>query len=249
MMIDDYAKHAIVWDWDGYDNTPVYDYWCNYAGQFGNKVLIPMCALGQVGSYMAQKGFYVTAFDITKEMIYEAQKRYGSVKNLSLEIADISNFQFNDKNFDFAFLATQDLHLLTDINTVKKAFVSIASHLRKGACLALELILPARESYKYPTKTFHPRVPNYKDKNVWKDGKGRYDAMTKKHHIDQVVYIQDNKGIESFNYSIVLQYFEREEILKALNESGFSVIGEYSNREKESWTQQDGEWIVEAIKQ
>jgi len=47
MMIDDYAKHAAVWDWDGYDNTPEYDYWCNYAGQFGNKVLIPMCALGQ----------------------------------------------------------------------------------------------------------------------------------------------------------------------------------------------------------
>lgn len=31
MMIDDYAKHAVVWYWDGYDNTPDYDYWCNYA--------------------------------------------------------------------------------------------------------------------------------------------------------------------------------------------------------------------------
>ena len=248
-MIDDYAKHAVVWDWDGYDNTPEYDYWCKYARLFGKKVLIPMCALGQVGSYMAQDGFNVTAFDITKEMIYEGQKRYGFIENLSLEIADICNFQFAEKNFDFAFLATQDLHLLSNIKAVKQAFVSIASHLRKGGCLVLELTLPAYESYEYPTKTFHPRVPNYKDKNVWKDGKGRYDAITKKHYIDQVVYIQDNKGIESFNYSIVLQYFERADILNILNDSGFAVTGEYSNRKKETWNLQDGEWIVEAIKQ
>ena len=248
-MINDYAKHAVVWDWDGYDYTPEYDYWCNYARQFGSKVLIPMCALGQVASYMAQKGLYVTAFDITKEMIYEGQKRYGFVENLSLEIADICGFHFSETNFDFAFLATQDLHLLTDIETVKKAFVSIASHMRVGGCLALELILPARDSYEHPTKIYHPRVPNYKDKKVWKEGKSRYDAISKKHHIDQVVYIQDHNGIESFHYSIVLQYFEREEILEALNDSGFTVKGEYCNRNKESWTPQSGEWIIEAIKE
>lgn len=248
-MIDDYAKHSAVWDWDGYDNTPEYEYWCNYAEQFGNKVLIPMCALGQIGSYMAKKGFYVTAFDITKEMIYEGQKRYGSVENLLLMIADVCDFKINEKNFDFTFLATQDLHLLPDIITVKKAFASIASHLRKGACFVLELTLPAHESYEYPTKTFHPRVPNYKDKYVWKDGKGSYDAITKKHHIEQVVYIKDNNGTESFNYSIVLQYYERDEILKALKDSGFTVTGEYSNRTKEPWTPQNGEWIIEAIKQ
>ncbi len=32
-----------------------------------------MCALGQTGAYMAQKGFSVTAFDITKEMIDEGK--------------------------------------------------------------------------------------------------------------------------------------------------------------------------------
>jgi hypothetical protein len=164
-------------------------------------------------------------------------------------IADICDFKFNEKNYDFAFLATQDLHLLNNIETVEKAFVSIASHMRKGACLALELTLPARESYESPTRTFHPRVPNYKEKKVWKDGKGRYDAITKRHHIDQVVYIQDDKGTETFDYSIVLQYYEREDILKVLNDSGFAVTGEYCNRKKESWTPQDSEWILEAIKQ
>ena len=65
------------------------------------KVLIPMCALGQTGAYMAQKGFFVTAFDITKEMIDEGKKRFGSVENLSLKIADICNLHLGESDFDF----------------------------------------------------------------------------------------------------------------------------------------------------
>lgn len=210
-MIEDYAKHAAVWDWDGYDNSIEYDYWCNYANKYGKKILIPMCALGQVGAYMAGKGFSVTAFD-------------------------------------FSFIATQDLHLLSDIKMVEKAFKSISEHLRNNACLALELVLPSSESYEYPAQTFYPRVPNYLEKKVWKEGKGSYDAVTKKHYIDQIVYIQDSEGTRSFNYSVTLQYFERNEILDALDCAGFTVIGEYCNRNREFWSCEDQEWIIEAVK-
>ena len=36
-MLNDYKKQAIVWDWDGYDDSPEYDYWCGYAAQFGKR--------------------------------------------------------------------------------------------------------------------------------------------------------------------------------------------------------------------
>ena len=248
-MIEDYAKHAAVWDWDGYDNSDEYDYWCGYASKYGKKVLIPMCALGQSGAYMAGKGFCVTAFDITKEMIDEGRKRFSSFENLTLKVADICNLNLAEKNFDFSFITTQDLHLLSDIRMVKQAFNSISEHLRKGACLALELVLPAFESYNCPKQTFYPRVPNYSDKKVWKEGQSRYDAVTKKHCIDQTVYIQSSRGTESFNYSVTLQYFERDEISEALNCAGFNVIGEYRNRNRECWIPGNQEWIVEAVKQ
>lgn len=247
-MIDDYAKHAAVWDWDGYDNSAEYEYWCNYAEKYGKNVLIPMCALGQAGAYMADKGFNVTAFDITENMIEEGKKRFTSVKRLSLKIADICDFDFNEKRFDFSFIATQDLHLLPDIEMVRRAFMSINRHLRKGGCLALELILPSSESYRCPTKVFYPRVPNYTDKTVWKEGKSRYDAVAKKHYIDQIVYIKDDNGTESFNYSVTLQYFDRNEILDALSCTGYTVVGEYSSRNKEQWTSENLEWFIEAIK-
>mgnify|MGYP001026245295 FL=1 len=187
-MIDDYRKHAVVWDWDGFDNSLEYEYWCKYAKHYGNKVLIPMCALGQTGAYMAQKGFSVTAFDITKEMIDEGKKRFGSVENLSLKIADICNLHLGESDFDFCFIATQDLHLLSDFKMVKKAFRSLASHLREGGGLSLELVLPSSESFELPKQTFYPQVPNYTDKKVWKESKNRYDAFTKRLHIDHRIH-------------------------------------------------------------
>lgn len=197
------------------------------------KVLIPMCALGQTGAYMAQKGFFVTAFDITKEMIDEGKKRFGSVENLSLKIADICNLHLGESDFDFCFIATQDLHLLSDFKMVKKAFRSLASHLREGGGLSLELVLPSSESFELPKQTFYPQVPNYTDKKVWKESKNRYDAFTKRLHIDQIVYIQDEKGITSFPYSVTLQYYEQDEIRSALKDAGFMITGEFQNRNKE----------------
>jgi len=247
-VIDDYRKHAVVWDWDGFDNSLEYEYWCKYAKHYGNKVLIPMCALGQTGAYMAQKGFSVTAFDITKEMIDEGKKRFGSVENLSLKIADICNLHLGESDFDFCFIATQDLHLLSDFKMVKKAFRSLASHLREGGGLSLELVLPSSESFELPKQTFYPQVPNYTDKKVWKESKNRYDAFTKRLHIDQIVYIQDEKGITSFPYSVTLQYYEQDEIRSALKDAGFMITGEFQNRNKELWTTESSEWIIESIK-
>ena len=212
------------------------------------KVLIPMCALGQTGAYMAQKGFFVTAFDITKEMIDEGKKRFGSVENLSLKIADICNLHLGESDFDFCFIATQDLHLLSDFKMVKKAFRSLASHLREGGGLSLELVLPSSESFELPKQTFYPQVPNYTDKKVWKESKNRYDAFTKRLHIDQIVYIQDEKGITSFPYSVTLLYYEQDEIRSALKDAGFMITGEFQNRNKELWTTESNEWIIEAIK-
>ena len=212
------------------------------------KVLIPMCALGQTGAYMAQKGFFVTAFDITKEMIDEGKKRFGSVENLSLKIADICNLHLGESDFDFCFIATQDLHLLSDFKMVKKAFRSLASHLREGGGLSLELVLPSSESFELPKQTFYPQVPNYTDKKVWKESKNRYDAFTKRLHIDQIVYIQDEKGITSFPYSVTLLYYEQDEIRSALKDAGFMITGEFQNRNKELWTTESSEWIIESIK-
>ena len=246
-MLNDYQKQAIVWDWDAYDDSPEYEFWCSYAAPHGKNVLIPMCAHGKMGVYMAQQGFNVTAFDITPEMIDEGIKRYGTVHGLRLLTADILALELDDNNFDFAVIAGNgDLHLLNSIQDVKAAFISIRKHMRTGGCFALELTLPSKESQHFPKRVFHPRVPNYTDKKVWKENEGRYDANEQRQYIHQTVYIESEGRLESFVQSVCLQYYERDAILEALDQCGFTITGEFSNRQKELWKPGDSTWIVEA---
>lgn len=249
MMTDigNYAKHAKIWDWGGHDNTPEHTYWYEYAKHCGKNVLIPMCALGEAGAYMAERGLCVTAFDITQEMIEEAKKRFADVANLNLRQGDIRDFAFEIQPVDFVFI--KDLGHLHTIEDVKSAFAHIHSHMRNGGALVIEQPLPAKESSYHPPESFYPQKQMYHGLKVWKVGETRHDAEDRRTYISQTVYIQDDSGaVESFDHSFYLQWFEREELIVALDECGFRILHEYKNRAKEPWHAGDCLLIVEAIK-
>lgn len=246
--IGNYARHAQYWDWSGHDRDAEHEYWRGYAAKYGKNVLIPMCALGETGAYMAQCGMNVTAFDITPEMITEGKKRFGNVQGLQLIEGDVTNFRFDISPADFCF--SMDFgHILT-IEEIKKAFACFNYHLRDGGGLVIETTLPPTKSHSYPLQTFMPSNQIYPDLKVWKTGEGRFDAEAGRHYISQKFYAEDESGlVESFDHSFYLQSYSREEWLTAFSECGFEVEGEYSSRELESWQSGgDGFRIFEAVK-
>jgi SAM-dependent methyltransferase len=248
--IGNYARHAQYWDWGGYDRSEEHEYWYNYAKRYGNNVLIPMCAWGETGAYMAQRGMNVTAFDITPEMILEGKKRFGDASGLRLLEGDVRNFRFDITPADFCF--SMDFgHILT-IEDVKRALVCINQHLRYGGCLVIEtgLRMPDAESDYYPSETFYPLKQVYPNIKVWKTGDTRNDAETGRCYISQTFYAEDESGkVESFNHAFYLQGYYREEWLTAFKECGFDVVGEYGSRAVESWQSVgSGFRIFEAVK-
>jgi SAM-dependent methyltransferase len=249
MGIGNYAKHARFWDWGKFhwDRTPDDEYWYHYANQYGNSVLIPMCALGEAGAYMARHGMNVTAFDITPEMIAEGKKRFGDVPGLRLYEGDVTDFCFDIPPADFCYSGDFG-HILT-MDAVKKAFVCINNHLRDGGGLVIETALPPTESHSYPLQTFMPSKQPYPGLKVWKTGEGRVDADTGRHYISQIFYAEAENGqTECFDHSFYLQRYSREEWLAAFAECEFEVKDEYRNREKEPWRKDDRLWIVETVK-
>ena len=234
--IGNYARHAKYWDWGGHDNTPEYEHWYKYAAKYGKNVLIPMCATCEAGTYMAERGMNVTAFDITQEMITEAKKRFGDVPNLRLLDGDIRNFRFDIPLADFCY-SVDFGHILT-IDDVKKALICINNHLRDSGCLVIEtgLRMPGAKSENHPQKTHHPLKQVYPDIKVWKIGDGRYEAETGRHYISQTFFAEDKDGnVKSFDHAFYLQGYYHEEWLSAFKECGFDIIGEYSDRELASW--------------
>ena len=248
--IGNYARHAQYWDWSGHDRTAEDEYWYNYAKRYGNNILIPMCALGESGAYMAERGMNATAFDITPEMIAEGKKRFGYIKGLNLFEGDVRDFRFDIPPADFCY-STDFGHILS-IEDIKKALVCINNHLREGGCLVIEtgLRMPNAESSYTPKQTFYPFKQIYPDMKVWKTGETRNEADTGRSCISQTFFAEDKNGtVESFEHSFYLQSYSRDEWLAAFLECGFDVVGEYSSREVESWLSGGaGFRIFEAVK-
>ena len=229
-QMNDYQQQALVWDWDAYDNSPEYDRICQLASTYGKNILLPMCALGEMGAYMAGQGFTVTAFDITPEMIAQGQCRHGDVRGLHLAVADLLALDLPQKDFDFVYIGgSGDLHLLMSLENVEKAFRSLHKHMRPGACLYLELTLPGETSNSSPKQTFHPRVPRYTDKKIWKENQSAYNATTQQQHITQTVYVEDAAGTRSFTQEIRLQYWSPDEITALLQRCGFAIASKQTH--------------------
>ncbi len=248
--IGNYAEHARFWDWSklDHDRMPDDEYWYQYAKRYGNNVLIPMCALGEAGAYMACRGMAVTAFDITPEMIEEGKKRFAHVPGLQLFVGDVTDFRFDIPPADFCF--SMDFgHILT-IEDIRKALGCINGHLRVGGGLVIETTLPPTVSHNYPLQVFTPSHQVYPGRKVWKTGEGRFDTGTGRHYISQKFYAQDEDGhTESFDHAFYLQCYSREQWLAALQDCGFEIVGEYRGREVESWQSGgDGFWMVEACR-
>ncbi len=246
--IGNYAKHAQYWDWGNLDHDRTQNDECCYhfAKQYGNSILLPMCAWGHLGAYMAQRGMKVTAFDITPEMIEEGKKRFGGIKNLNLFVGDATDFKFDIEPVDVCAFA--EMGWIHSTEEVKKALKCINNHLRDGGYLILEEFIGAYDS-QTELETFRVKNNPYPDRTVYKTGITRNEAKTRRCYISQTVYTEYNDGRkEQFDHNFYLQGYSRTEWLAALRECGFEVKAEYKNREKELWNEGDGHWIVEAVK-
>lgn len=247
-METNYSKHAAVWDWDGYNRSEEFDFWFKMSNKYGKSILSAMGALGQAGAYMAQRGCKVTVIDYTKEMINEGKKRYGNLNSLSFLCADICNFDLAKKDYDFCFIGSGDLHLLDGISFVKKALAGINMHLRLGGGLGLELWSASDSSWSSPRRKFEPRVPKTNGPHIWKEGESTYNCITKRNNISQTVYIDNGSTVDSFEYSVCLQLYDRDIILNTIYESGFEIVGEYCNYNFEKWNSESSPLILELKK-
>ena len=240
-----YAQHAQYWDWSGHDRTVEHDYWCGYAQKYGKNVLIPMCAWGDTGAHMARRGFSVTAFDITPEMIAEGKKRYGDVPGLRLYEGDVRDFHFGIPPVDFCF--TMDFEVLRTMADIQKALVCIHKHLRMGGCLVIKPYAPPEDTNSWPMQTYKPIKRMYPGIEVWKTSSGRNDAGTRRRYISQTFYIKDESGhVESFDHSFCAQCYTREEWLAALSACGFAPAVKHGGKKPDTWY--SGAHTIEAIK-
>ena len=246
--IGNYAKHAQYWDWGSldHDRTPDDERKYAFARHYGNSILLPMCAWGELGVYMAERGMNVTAFDITPEMVEEGKKRFGNIENLTLLVGDATDFSFEIEPVDICAFA--EMGWVHSLDEIKKSLRCIYKHLRDGGYFILDEFIGAYDS-QTGLETFRVKNNPYPDRTVYKTGITRNEAKTRRCYISQTVHIEYNDGRkEQFDHNFYLQGYSREEWLAALAECGFEIKAEYKGFMKEPWGEGDGNWVVEAVK-
>ena len=239
-----YAQHARFWDWSGHDRTEENEYWLKYASKYGKNVLIPMCAWGEPGAYLARQGCCVTAFDITPEMIAEGKQRFGALPGLTLTEGDVTCFYFDIPPVDFCF--TMDFEVLHTMEDIKKALKCIHRHLRAGGGLVISAQLPPKKSERWPPQTYLPLKQMYPGMKVWKTGSGHNDATTGRRYISQTFYAEHEAGeTEHFDHSFYLQCHSQNEWRAALKACGFEIVKQSSRELNAGY---GGDCVIEAIK-
>lgn len=90
----------------------IYDYMYSHIGEAvtGKNVLELATGPGMIAKHIADKATFVTATDFSPDMIAQAKKGNNPV-NLTFEIADASDLQYEDKAFDVVIIANA-LHVV-----------------------------------------------------------------------------------------------------------------------------------------
>lgn len=76
-------------------------------------------------------------------------------------------------------------------------------------------------------KRFDPRVPKENGTKIWKEGDSSYDAVLKKQEIHQIVYVEKDGKVETFDHYVTLHLYSKDDLFNVIKLCGFEVVGEY----------------------
>jgi SAM-dependent methyltransferase len=99
------------------------------------KILETGCGTGAVIGYLNKKGYEVSGFDASDEMLALAKKRLPAVK---LSRQDLTSFNFEDK-FDAVICVFDTVNHLLDINSWLMFFKNSYNHLNNGGVLLFDM--------------------------------------------------------------------------------------------------------------
>ena len=156
----------------------------------GKTVLDIGCGEGKDAVYMAEKGYDVTAFDLTQSGIQKAL-RLAEKRNVTIDayVDDINTFQ-TEKQFDMVY-STGTVQYLFEEN--KKAFFEKISQITKPDGIVFINV--------FVEKPFLELPPDWdKEEKMWRSGElFTYFADWRTERIDEVIFEDRSGGVPHFH--------------------------------------------------
>lgn len=216
------------------------EFYLSYAKK-GQKILEPMCGSERFFAPFAERGYDISGVDLSGEMLEQLKRKVPGAKAVQ---ADLTQYDPGEK-FDYIFIPSGSISLLTDLAVCKKALRRLRELLVEGGILV------------FAVETVGCRCPDDEDYQVTASVKTRegLDLLLKtRNHYEEQSQTQFSPGSyelyrdgellrrEHMDFQTHLYRFgEMEEYLR---EAGFSSVRQFSSFQKEPATNDQCEMFL-----
>jgi len=240
-VINSYVEYAKFYDYDQRnitkDDIP---FFIDYAKKVNGDILELACGTGRVLLPLAKEGFNVTGIDKTEEMLEQFKKKLSNFEvasKVTLYNADMTSFDLG-REFPLVTIPYRTFQLLIDEEDQKNCLKMVRNHLTDDGLFIITVFFPGGLDESWTT---YPEQEDWVLKNE-QNGLS-YKGTNVKKGIDvknQIMYPQlkvyetDKNGNENvYTQEIGLKYYEEDQIIGLLQNSGFSIeekFGYYDKR-------------------
>ena len=112
-----------------------YEEWFNYIEDIFKKykknpikVLEMACGTGNLSVHLAEKGYKLTCFDLSEEMLAQAYEKLNRYKNVKLLNGNMIDFKINQK-FNSIISICDSINYIIDLEDLKSTFENVYNHL------------------------------------------------------------------------------------------------------------------------
>lgn len=204
-------------------------------GKIGPRVLDLACGTGQFAYRLGQRGFQVTAVDISSEMLAVAEAK---ARSLDLEISffrqDMRNLQL-PKGFDLVICLCDSLNYLLEVDDLTATFSGVARVLEHGGHFVFDLNTEHKLATVYGDNTYAADLGDYA--YIWEN---EYQPDTKLCYMDLAFFVstlalgrreRESKTplFERLTESHVQRAFLPERIEDLVKNSGLRLLGQYGD--------------------
>ncbi len=224
-----YEKFANYYDELMYDVD--YEKWFNYVENifehFDKKprsILEMACGTGNFTYYLCKKGYKVTCFDMSLEMLSMAYNKLYEFKNVNIISQNMINFNLN-KKYDVILSICDAINYIIDERDLFKTFKNVYNHLNEDGIFIFDI-----NSY-YKLKNIIGNNIFVEDReNVFYVWQNNFDTENNIANFYLNFFIKDrNNYYTRFDEEHIERAYRIEEVIDALTKANFTHICYYKN--------------------
>jgi SAM-dependent methyltransferase len=241
-----FGERARYWDCFYGDRTDEVEFWARIAADYGNRILMPMSATGEVAVGLAKKGFEVFALECCPVLVEKSRSRGEGVASFHCLQNTLLDVDLEGEEFDFVLFASGDYHYFPESEDRETALENVHRLLKPGGGFGLELMPFSPDRQSTAGIDHDPcRQPDDGSElhiHTWTN----YNPNERLLAIHQVLTIHSEEETRQVESHIPVPLFTRVDLQAQLSQCGFRGVKEYGGYDGSPYLPSSPQWILSA---